>query len=78
MPGTTTGPPATIGLNPSNNENILTFGLSGGWPLSRRIGLEPVAEARFWSPETGSGQLYGVGAAVRFSISPRLGLRPRR
>ena len=64
------------GLNPSNNENILTFGVSGAWPLSRGIGLEPVAEARFWSPETGSGQLYGVGTAVRFSISPRLAFTP--
>jgi hypothetical protein len=47
----------------SNKENVLTFGLSGGWPLGRTVQLQPLAEARFWSPDEGSGQLYGAGAA---------------
>jgi len=64
------------GLNSSNKENIFTFGLAGAWPLAARIGLEPVAEARIWSPESGSGQLYGFGTAIRFSLSPQLAFAP--
>ncbi len=44
-------------LTTSNNENVFTLGLSGGWPIARKISLEPLAEARFWSPDQGSGQL---------------------
>lgn len=64
------------GLNSSNKENIFTFGLSGAWPLTPTIGLEPVAEARFWSPESGSGQLYGFGTALRFRLSPQVAFAP--
>jgi hypothetical protein len=67
---------ANSGLSTSNKENIFTAGLSGAWPLSPKIRLEPVAEARFWSPDSGSGQLYGVGTAIRFSLSPRLAFAP--
>ena len=60
----------------SNKENVLTFGVSGGWPLGRTVQLQPLAEARFWSPDEGSGQLYGAGAALRFTLSPRLVFAP--
>jgi hypothetical protein len=60
----------------SNQENIFTLGLSGGWPLGRSVQLQPLAEARFWSPNDGSGQLYGAGAALHFTLSPRLMFAP--
>jgi hypothetical protein len=63
-------------LTTSNKENVLTLGLSGGWPIARKISLEPLAEARFWSPDQGSGQLYGAGTALRFSLSPQVAFVP--
>jgi hypothetical protein len=47
-----------------NRENVLAGGLAGSWPLGRGVRLEPLAEARFWSPEGGSGQLVGGGLSL--------------
>jgi hypothetical protein len=69
--GGRSGPVAT-----SNKENVFTVGASGGWPISRAIRLEPLAEARFWSPDQGSGQLYGAGVSLRCQLSPRAAFIP--
>ena len=59
----------------ANKENIFSLGATGSWPIGS-MRLEPLAEARFWSPEDGSGRLFGAGAALqaplgeRFTISP--------
>jgi hypothetical protein len=64
------------GSTASNKENILTAGLSGSWPFSAKLQFEPMAEAKFWSPDGGDGQLYGFGAAIRFLVSSRMTFAP--
>ncbi len=61
---------------PSNRENVLTLGLVGDFALARWIGVEPVVEGRFWSPEGGTGSMYGIGTALRIDLSPRLAFAP--
>lgn len=61
----------------SNRENVLTLGTSGSFPVSAsKIALEPVVEARIWSPKVGSGVLFGGGTSVRFELTPRLAFVP--
>ncbi|HWA15133.1 MAG TPA: hypothetical protein VG817_01785 [Gemmatimonadales bacterium] len=57
-------------------ENIFSVGAIGSFPLSARASLEPLADARFWSPENGSGTLVGVGTGVKFSLGNSLTLVP--
>ncbi len=57
-------------------ENVLAAGLSGRWSLGPKTSLEPVLEARFWSPEKGSGTLVGGGTALRMQVSPKLTFSP--
>lgn len=64
------------GLAASNKENIITGGISGAFPVAAKIRIEPLAEARFWSPDGGSGSLFGAGAAVRFEVTPQLSFAP--
>ena len=64
------------GSSASNKENIFTTGLSGGWPLAKKFQIEPLAEAKFWSPDGGEGQLYGFGVGFRYFISPHLTFAP--
>ena len=60
----------------SNRENVLTLGTSGSFPLGTKLALEPLAEARIWSPKVGSGTLFGAGASLRAELSPRVALVP--
>jgi hypothetical protein len=60
----------------SNRENVLTLGTSGNFPLGGKLSLEPLAEARVWSPKTGSGFLVGGGTSLRVEVSPRVALVP--
>ena len=57
-------------------ENILTAGVNGSFPLSRTVSLEPIAEARIWSPKFGAGSLFGAGTGVRFNIDPHFAFIP--
>ena len=50
-------------------ENVFTAGVSGSWPISSTMSLEPVAEARLWSPTGGTGNLFGLGTALRIRIA---------
>jgi hypothetical protein len=62
---------------PSSEENIFTGGVAGSFHLGGRFGLEPVAEARFWSASNSqSGQLYGLGAALRVQLGPHFAIWP--
>ena len=60
----------------SNKENVLTSGVSGSFPLSPKVTIEPLLESRFWMPEDGSGRLLGVGTAFRIALSPAIALIP--
>ncbi len=60
----------------SNRENVLTLGSSGSFPLGGKLSLEPLAEARIWSPKTGSGLLVGGGTSLRIELSPKVALVP--
>jgi hypothetical protein len=60
----------------SGKEDVFTAGASGNFALSPKISLEPVAEARIWSPRTGSGILFGAGTALRVDVSPHVSLVP--
>jgi hypothetical protein len=57
-------------------ENIFTAGMAGSFPLGGRTSLEPMVEGRFWSPESGSGSLFGGGAGLRFQLSPKVAFVP--
>lgn len=57
-------------------ENVLTGGLAGSFPLSPKLSVEPMAEARLWSPETGKGSLFGAGSGLRIQLSPALAFIP--
>lgn len=57
-------------------ENIFSLGATGSFPLGARTSLEPVADARFWSPESGSGKLVGFGTGVKFQVGRSLVLVP--
>jgi hypothetical protein len=57
-------------------ENVFTAGINGNFGLSKSLFLEPVAEARFWSPESGSGQLFGGGTALRIQAGSRVAFVP--
>ena len=57
-------------------ENVFTAGLNGSFGLSKSLSLEPVAEARFWSPESGSGHLFGAGTALRIEAGPQVAFVP--
>ncbi len=59
-----------------NKENVLTGGVSGSFPLSPRVSIEPLLESRFWMPEDGSGRLLGLGTAFRVALSPAIALIP--
>jgi hypothetical protein len=64
------------GSGPANQENIFSLGASGSWPLGKSMRLEPLVEARFWSPDDGSGRLFGGGAALRIPLGGRMTLSP--
>jgi hypothetical protein len=57
-------------------ENIFALGATGSFPLGGRTSLEPMADARFWSPESGSGTLVGFGTGVKFQLGGSLVLVP--
>jgi hypothetical protein len=57
-------------------ENIFSLGANGSFPLGPRTSLEPMADARFWSPEAGSGTLVGIGTGVKFQLGNSLTLVP--
>lgn len=57
-------------------ENIFSLGATGSFPLSPRASLEPMLDGRFWSPESGSGSLFGLGTGVRFQLGSSLTLVP--
>ncbi|MEO8634622.1 MAG: hypothetical protein ABI587_05010 [Gemmatimonadales bacterium] len=59
-----------------NKEDVLTGGVSGSFPLSPKMTIEPLVEARFWIPEEGSGRLLGAGSSLRIALSPVLALIP--
>lgn len=60
----------------SNRENVLTLGSGGNFPLGGKLSLEPLAEARIWSPKVGSGLLVGGGTSLRIEASPRVAVVP--
>jgi hypothetical protein len=60
----------------SNQENILTIGANGSWPIGNNMRLEPLVEGRFWSPEEGSGKLFGAGAGLRIPMGERFVISP--
>ena len=60
----------------NNSENILTGGTSGAFRLAQKLVLEPLAEARLWSPDQGNGFLAGAGANLRIAVSDRVALVP--
>lgn len=60
----------------SNNENVLTLGTAGSFPLGPKLAIEPLAEARIWSPKVGSGLLVGGGASLRIDVNPRVAIVP--
>ena len=53
-------------------EDILAGGISGNFQIAKKVALQPVAEARFWYPEQGRGNLFGGGTAIRFELTPEL------
>lgn len=57
-------------------ENILAGGVAGAFPLSPRLSVEPMVEARLWSPEVGKGSLVGAGTGLRIQLSPALAFIP--
>jgi hypothetical protein len=57
-------------------ENIFALGANGSFPLGERTRLEPMADTRFWSPEDGSGTLFGIGTGVRFQLSEAITFLP--
>lgn len=57
-------------------ENIFALGASGSFPLGQTTRLEPMADTRFWSPEDGSGTLFGIGTGVRFQLSDAITFLP--
>ena len=59
-----------------NKEDVLTAGVSGSFPLSPKLTIEPLVESRFWIPEDGSGRLLGVGTSLRVALSPMIALVP--
>jgi hypothetical protein len=64
------------GSTAGGRENVFTAGLNGSFGLSRTVALQPVAEARVWSPESGSGYLIGGGTGLRVQAGPHLALLP--
>lgn len=64
------------GSGPANQENIFSLGANGSWPLGGSMRLEPLVEARFWSPEDGSGRLFGGGAVLRIPVGDRMNISP--
>jgi hypothetical protein len=60
----------------SNKENILSLGMNGSWPMGSNIRLEPLFEARLWSPDQGSGKLLGAGAQLQVPVGGRFTLSP--
>jgi hypothetical protein len=64
------------GAGSTNQENIFSLGASGSWPMGRNMRLEPLLEARFWSPDQGSGSLFGGGAALQIPMGEKITLSP--
>lgn len=63
-------------LSSGGKENVFTGGINGSFGLSKSLSLEPVAEARFWSPESGSGQLFGAGTGLRIEAGRHMAFVP--
>lgn len=66
----------TSGSSVGNGENVFTGGVSGAFPVGTRMSFEPLAEARFWSPDNGSGYIVGAGGALRIDVSPAVAFVP--
>ncbi|HEV8124038.1 MAG TPA: hypothetical protein VGP80_07355 [Gemmatimonadales bacterium] len=64
------------GAGSTNQENIFSLGASGSWPMGRNMRLEPLLEARFWSPDQGSGSLFGGGAALQIPMGEKITISP--
>lgn len=64
------------GSGPANQENIFALGANGSWRLGQSMRFEPLLEARFWSPDEGSGRLVGAGAALQIPLGARMRLSP--
>ena len=70
------GNSGTSGSTPGTRENVFTAGVSGSFRLSPKLTLEPVAEARIWSPESGTGNLFGAGTALQIELSKQFSFVP--
>ncbi len=60
----------------AGKEDVFTAGVSGSWALGAKARVEPLVEARFWSPEDGSGRLFGAGTSLRYQLTPRFTFVP--
>ena len=60
----------------SNKENILSVGGGGSWPIGTNMRLEPIFEARFWSPQSGSGRLVSAGTGLQIPLGSRFTFAP--
>ncbi|MEO8201582.1 MAG: hypothetical protein ABI679_13725 [Gemmatimonadota bacterium] len=60
----------------ANKENIISIGANGSWPIGSNMRLEPLAEARFWSPEEGSGKMFGIGTSLQIPVGGKFTLSP--
>lgn len=65
-----------ISSGSSGKENVFTAGVNGSFPLSSTMSLDPIAEARLWSPQSGTGSLFGAGTSLRIEVGQRVWLVP--
>lgn len=64
------------GNGAANKENIFSVGANGSFPMGGAMRLEPILEARFWSPDQGSGNLIGGGAALQIPMGEKFTVSP--
>lgn len=62
----------TAGVRLANTERVAGVTLSGRWPVTQRLDLEPGLEIRHGALEGGKGLLGGAGVGARVRLSRRL------
>jgi len=58
------------------HENVFTGGISGSWPLARKLAFEPGAEARIWAPNDGMGNFFSGSLGLRWTMGSHLTFTP--
>jgi hypothetical protein len=66
----------TTGTSTANRENLAAGEITVSLPVTGWLAIEPMAMGRVSAPESGHGEIGGIGASLRFRLTDTVSLTP--